>query len=367
VKVTDGPWVGLTTDQAKTLILQAALAYKQREGKWPQVRSGPDNLLLGASWEAADRYLRKRCGTCLYSLLGGQAKPSVEEKALSLCAFSKANKRWPKMNANTLEERRLACALRELRRNHPEVCSRYNIPPPKHYQDDHFDLQAMSIMGFRKAHKRWPSSSGKTSGERRLGRNFQSMRRNHPEVCTRHGLPLQADRGESMRLGQGRAQFFTLGVLVSRLCRYFRSTLRSQDIDGDSGVALSAALRIAHTAPPRSRGLGYAPDLCQVNSIARANYEIEHGCWRFTLKGARKPDKRPWAAILAAGDNTKIETAERVAFLDWENPDADAPLVGYGSGQAPATRRPWSPPATQPEAGRPAPAKRKGKRASAKG
>ena len=141
------------------------------------------------------------------------------------------------------------------------------------------------------------------------------------------------------------AQFYTLGDLVPRLCRQFRCTQSTEDIEGDSGAALNLSLRLAHTKPSASRGLGCAPDLCQVNGLARINSEIESDCWRFTLKGAKKPDKRPWAAVLTSGDSVKIESAERVAFLDWETPDKGAPE--HGRGQSPATRRTWSPPAAK--------------------
>jgi hypothetical protein len=58
-------------------------------------------------------------------------------------------------------------------------------------------------------------------------------------------------------------------------------------------------------------------------------------CWRLWLDGADKPDPRPWADILAAGDNRRVVKAERVAFLDW----TDLDQTGRPK------RKPWSPPA----------------------
>ncbi len=72
-------------------------------------------------------------------------------------------------------------------------------------------------------------------------------------------------------------------------------------------------------------------DLCQVSSLARLGAEIAVDCWRLWLDGADAPDPRPWVDILAAGDNTHVVRAERVAFLDWQRPGRDG---------KPA-RRPW--------------------------
>jgi hypothetical protein len=73
-------------------------------------------------------------------------------------------------------------------------------------------------------------------------------------------------------------------------------------------------------------------NLCQASSLARANDEVAAGCWRLWLDTPDgQPDPRPWAEILAAGDNKRVVRAERVAFLDWQRPGRDG---------KPA-RRPW--------------------------
>lgn len=78
-------------------------------------------------------------------------------------------------------------------------------------------------------------------------------------------------------------------------------------------------------------GLWHATDLGQIRGVARLCDEIAADCWRLWLDGADQPDPRPWADILAAGDNKRVVKAERVAFLDWQRPGRDG---------KPA-RRPW--------------------------
>ena len=105
-------------------------------------------------------------------------------------------------------------------------------------------------------------------------------------------------------------------------------------------------------APCASRGLAYAPDLCQISSIATANAEIEADCWRFTLAGETAPDPRSWVELLASGDHRRIAGAERVASLDWKDSRLRGgtrwtdPRVGKGPKCPPAVRRPWTPPAS---------------------
>lgn len=71
------------------------------------------------------------------------------------------------------------------------------------------------------------------------------------------------------------------------------------------------------------RGLGVCTLRAQVTTLARLNDEIAADCWRLWLDGADAPDPRPWADILAAGDNKRVVKAERVAFLDWQCPGRD--------------------------------------------
>jgi len=410
-----GPWVGMTLEQAKVFILRAALAFTLRNGGWPNKWLGVDLLLNGASWSAANSWLKTQ-GTSLAALLLKRERQSSEALALAIvafhkrhgawprssskdkeesrlgktlvslrhrkpdiclrhgiplksrqdnyldslakeiCAFHVRRERWPVAGATDPDERCLGRALSNLRQKHPDVCARHSIPT-RSRPDDYHDTIAREILAFHEAHRgRWPRKGSADREERRLGVALEGLRRNHPVVCLRHDIPLKADLGQAIRQRHDREQFTNLGTLAPRLCRNHCATRLRPDIEGESWAALNTVLANAHTKPTASRGLGYALDLCQVNSICRFKTETIADCWRFTLKGAKRHDKRPWAAILASGDNKKIESAERIAFLDWENPDADGKPV----------RRPWSPPATQPEAGKPAPAKGKGKRAGAK-
>lgn len=140
------------------------------------------------------------------------------------------------------------------------------------------------------------------------------------------------------------------------LARGWRAAMKTKSIGVETGASLSNSLRLAHIRPSASRGLAYAFDLCQVDSIASANAEIEADCWRFTLAGADAPDPRPWAELLASGDHKRIASAERVAFLDWQDSRLRGgtrhafPSDKVGSGHraycSPAVRRPWTPPAT---------------------
>jgi hypothetical protein len=319
-----------------------------------------------------DKVLERAAGfngsTCEEMVGSWANRGDVETNAREIVVFHATHGFWPRQASGGNEEARLGMALKTLRKRHHEVCERYGIPL-RSRPEDYQDLIALDIIAFHSAHGFWPRTCADDHAEKRLGKALNKLRCNHLDVCAHHGIPLKGSPSDAMRRARGKEQFPTLGLLTARFARQFRPTLSTPDIEGDSGIALSKTLGYAHLEPSRSRGLGYAIDLCQVNSLARANAEIEHDCWRFTLKGTKKPDPRPWSVILASRDNKRIETAERIAFLDWESLGGEVALGvsnsrGYVCSRA--TRRPWSPPATQPEAGKPAPANGKGKRASAK-
>jgi len=340
----------------------------------------------------------------------GNGRGDVEDNARAIVAFHKEHGRWPRETNASAEEKALGKAHGHLRRNHPELCVRHGIPlyaaSVNLYGDTLEEVQTFArthgklVFGttgkwpvantgpvsglegvmwnsidsrlrklgssltvtfgrLRRAEKsealaqairqhfdrtgQWPTRWSEDPEEARLGRGLGTLRRSHPDLCTKYGITLHADHSATQRVRQGKPQFCQLGDIVTRLARNGLPNVTATNIEGDRGGLLNNILINAHDGTAH-RGLGFATDLCQARSLARANAEIEHDCWRFTLKGAKKPDKRPWAALLSSGDNKKIETAERVAFLDWENPDKDAPVIGHGRGRAIATRRPWSPP-----------------------
>jgi len=380
----EGPWVGLTAQQAKSLILRAAKAFKLREGRWPRCRDGRDSLLNNADWAVANAYLQRVCGASLVLVTTGArgrsgrgypwptTLPALKALALEHGLLHKAKHgRWPSKLSGPCETLNGAPTWGAI----AIVFARFGSYLPSAFgkvpRADRPNLLAGDVRAFFDTHDRWPQvkshSSEVSAEEARLGRGLAFLRAHHKGLCEHYGIPPKADLSECRRKCRGKSQFTDLGELQARFARQWRATQYAHDIEGDSGTALNQALANDKN-PSGSRGLVFALDRCQVKSISRANLEIEHDCWRFTLKGAKKPDRRQWADILASGDNKKIESAERVAFLDWENPDENAIRIvdALGRAQAPATRRPWSPPATQPEAGKPAPAKGKGKRASAK-
>jgi superfamily II DNA or RNA helicase len=135
-------------------------------------------------------------------------------------------------------------------------------------------------------------------------------------------------------------QFVALGQAAVPFCHAWKTRAPQQrssgKVGGDVGQigwsGLQGLLQKAHKPEKsKSRSLHLCADLCQVSSLVRLGAEIAVDCWRLWLDGADKPDPRPWADILAAGDNTHVVRAERVAFLDWQRPGRDG---------KPA-RRPW--------------------------
>jgi superfamily II DNA or RNA helicase len=318
---------------------QEVLAFHKDRGQWPS----------SSAKDEAEKRLGKIMGglranrpdVCVSFGIPLKSRPDdyAKQQAQQILVFRKEHGCWPRLVGATSSESRLGRTLVALRQRHPDVCTAYNIPL-RARPDDYTDKQAQDVLTFVKVHGHWPLAGSLALNEQRLARNLKALRAWRPDVCARYGIPLKADRGDSLRRSQGRVQFSTLGKLTPQVCRNYDLTSRSPDIEGDSGAALNNALISAQAKPSKSRGLGYAIDLCQVNSLSRLKLESEHDCWRFTLKGAKKPDTRPWAVLLASGDNKKIESAERVAFLDWENPDTNGKPV----------RRPWSPPATSKKA-----------------
>jgi len=275
----------------------------------------------------------------------GDTKGDAVINALEIVTWSVANGgSWPTRGSENSEESRLARALTNLRARHPDICAQYHIPV-RFRSEDYLNQLASRIVKWAKSHAEiYPRTTATDPEEKRLGHAINNLRSRHPDVCAHYDIPLREDKSESLRIALNKEQFTTLGQLLPRLCRSFRASQKTQNIEGDSGEALNSALRLSRVNPSASRGLGYAPDLCQVDSIARANDEIEHDCWRFTLKGAKKPDRRKWAALLASGDNSRIESAQRIAFLDWENPEGNpiTLLDPKGRYSSLATRRPWS-------------------------
>lgn len=113
-------------------------------------------------------------------------------------------------------------------------------------------------------------------------------------------------------------KFATFGEVAALLARHWRVQNKCVPIEGESGLQINRAMA-ANTVPSKSRGLCDVTDKCQVTSLLRANAEIEADCWLFTLQGENEPDPRLFEILLEAGDHKRIASAQRVAFLDWED------------------------------------------------
>ncbi len=110
-----------------------------------------------------------------------------------LKAFHVEHGRWPSKTAKESEERRLGRGLHSLRVCHPDVLVRYDIPlVAPHRTDDYKDKQCVEIKAFRVKYGRWPSATAKGPDERRLSRTLSHLRTNHPDVLKRHDIPLVA-------------------------------------------------------------------------------------------------------------------------------------------------------------------------------
>lgn len=191
---------------------------------------------------------------------------------------------------------------------------------------ERLELNARACRHFYDQNGFWPRQNATDSEERRLGTARGNLWRRHPDLCDKYGLPLKADRSEVVRRRFARPQLTTADVVL-RLCHQPKATQCTQNVEGDSGATLNTALKNAANPDRRgkSRGVGGSPEalalLMQVNSLARLKQERDADCWRFTLKGAKRPDPRPWAELLASGDNVKVEKAERTHYLDWTDLD----------------------------------------------
>lgn len=124
-----------------------------------------------------------------------------------------------------------------------------------------------------------------------------------------------------------RKVFSSLGEFVCLLARNWRLVEKPGEVEGERIKSIVLLLSSVAARPSKSRGLAAAPDLCQATTLARANAEIEANCWVFTLDGAAEPDPRLFEILLEAGDHRRIVSAQRIAFLDWINPE-----MGGGKG-----------------------------------
>jgi superfamily II DNA or RNA helicase len=182
-----------------------------------------------------------------------------------------------------------------------------------------FDQSARDIKAFLVRTGRCPSSVAVDAEERNLAGAWASIRTRKPSLCAKYDFPLYADRSVAMVRRHGKAQFSTFAECLVDWAR--------------SGAATRAPIRKAIRAAQasdkakHSRGLFGAVDLCQVNSLVRASYELGTDCWALTLEGATAPDPRPWADILVSGDHKRIVKVERTHFLDWAKPGKDGKPV----------------------------------------
>jgi len=411
------PWPA-SLEALTELAVEHAKLEETRTGVWPSVSADPIESLTGQpSWLSLNAACKYYHNTTLIKLWGRsvrRAKATPRESLVDVCAFYQNKGRWPSQVSNDPEEKSLGQRLNQTRTRHPDVCVELGVPlaKPKTATGSRVAQEALAeavaayiaehgaspgphtiILGqqlgqrlyclrrrnpemchqykiplnpktipiverakraasFIQTHEREPRKGERAPlDERRLARDLSNLRRCHPDICTRHGISLErVDPPEY------------LSTQILPVVRCWRVTARSLNVEGSTGAAIQTRLKEAFKRP-----LGASGDICQVNTLGRLWAEVEHDCWRFTLKGAKRPDPRPWTDILASGDNKLIETAERIAFLDWDKSEEGAVETSGGRGaRRYATRRPWFPPATQPEAGKPAPAKGKGKRASTK-
>lgn len=273
----------------------------EREGKWPAARSGQIDG-LGTTWESLNSTLHYRWKLSLREVFGRMTKEERSEK------------------------------------------------------------NARAIRAFYDRHGRWPLKTAKEAEERRLSVALGSLRRRRPDLLDRHGIPRKADLSAIIRAAHGKPQWASVADIVPCFCTQPAATQSTVAIGSDSGRVINELLRRAANPDKRSqsRGLGATPEalavLCQVNSIARLQAEIRADCWRLWLQGQDEPDSRSWAEVRASGDNARVVKAERVAFLDWDNPTGPTARNWSDSPWHPsvAARRPW-PGAQWPDLLAPAP------------
>lgn len=284
--VGGSPWEGMNREQLEAYTRDAAARYAARTGKRPHGGHGACDELSGYTWGGLNRALRMR-GTTLSDVLG-RLRSSRDDNATAIIAFHDQRGWWPRQTTNDPEE------------------------------------------------------------EKRLGTTLGRLRAERPDICVKYGIPLKGDRSEAIRRGQGKHQFATLAEVVVMCAQHGSPIKRSAKIGDESGRKFNLILANCISRPGASRGLGYAPDRAQVNSIAKLMAEVRADCWRFTLSGASEPDAREWAELLASGDHERIVSAERTHYLDWE----DLRLRGgtrwtndmLNSRLPDAVRRKWTPP-----------------------
>jgi hypothetical protein len=316
------PWADVAAWQAGRIS-----SFLREHGREPDKRTSNESAMANAlshlrrtqRWDLLDKHQIPR--------LAGRSRLR-EQRAREIAAFIAAHGHEPRAARQGHErypgEAELGQALQVLRR---EACGREILAQLGVRLETRFEANAQAIRAFMDARGCEPRRSGDLE-ERRLGQRLGALRAHRPDLCDRYGIPRQADRGASTRRAHGKAQLTAADVLV-RVCTLPTADKHSDDVGGDTGQALDSALRNAVNPNKRhhSRGLGETDTaaglLCQAGSIARLRAERDADCWRLWLDGANKPDPRPWADILAAGDNKRVVKAERVAFLDWQRPGRD--------------------------------------------
>jgi len=173
-----GPWVGLPPDEAKTLVLTLALQYKSKVGRWPTKQTGHSSTLDGAAWSGADTYLKRNCDSSLGALLGGRrpnfAWPKTLDKLRRLAEvhgtkFKEDSGHWPGLKSGVITtltgqpcwkslDAKLHCLGSSLalvfgKSRRTRRCA-YRWP------SDASDFSALALehgLLFKSLHKRWPS------------------------------------------------------------------------------------------------------------------------------------------------------------------------------------------------------------------
>jgi len=262
-------------------------------------------------------------------------RAALEAFARGLVKESAPTRRqWPNLDT----------ALRKLGSSLREACGK----SAKTTADEWADI----VCQFHKDRGFWPRSSSSDSYEAKLGTALSgTLRARNAELCRARGIPIKGDASSSMRRVRNAEQLELFEVIIF-MAQHWRIVQRSMLNYKDLTMQRLNGLFVHSTAEPgRTRGIGYAIDRCQLESLHKINMEIEADCWRFVLQGQDKPDPRSWSDLLVSGDHKRIERAERVAFLDWKDTRLRGGTrwtdqrVGKGPKCLPAVRRPWTPPA----------------------
>lgn len=278
-KFRTAQWSDMSTNQLNALARAAVTAFQARIGRQPVISDGPCVELGGESWGSLHSALRTAGGSL------------AEIKGTARCR-------------------------------------------------DYAGKVISGLLAFRAEHGAMPSTADP------LYSKWKEVARRHPIRLSEAGLPLvvgATERGMRIRKGRGVSQYDSLGKAVADVARAIDATLIAASTHGGTRFRgdIPTILRLTKSAigcatlgRSGDRGLGVAKDRCQVSTLGRLYDEVRTNCWALWLDGATDPDPRPWAAILASGDHKRVVKAERVAFLDWENPGPDGKPV----------RRKWSPP-----------------------